>query len=141
MGWGLEASGGRKEQWSGVKLHNPSLGGPGSHTGLPALSKLSRERSLYLTPTPRSCRRPQAARQEQGTLFCPLPPPVVPCVPTGWPYLSGGGSCHLGDLRELWQAGWRRATFVPSPPPPQELPSPYKGRQGPRERERGWVRG
>lgn len=39
------------------------------------------------------------------------------CVPAGLPYLVGGGSCHLGDLRELWQAGCRRATFVPHQPP------------------------
>lgn len=42
---------------------------------------------------------------------------LLPQCPTGLPYLSGGGSCHLGGLGELWQAGSRKATFVPTPPP------------------------
>lgn len=41
-----------------------------------------------------------------------------PGVHAGLPYLAAGGSCHLGDLRELWQAGRKKATFVPTPPPP-----------------------
>ena len=66
------------------------------------------------------------AKKLQEAPGCPpeADDPVLPspttygAVPAGWPYLSGGGSCHLGDLRELWQAGWRRATFVLTPPPP-----------------------
>ena len=78
-GWGpMAGSGVGKGRCLGWKLHCPSFGGLGGHPVLPALSRLSREPSLSLTPTPRSCRRPHAARgRKQPTRSCPLPPPTV----------------------------------------------------------------
>ena len=113
-GWGRWQAGGvgkgRCLEW---KLHCPSLGGPGGHPVLSALSRLSREPSLSLTPAPRSCRRPRAARRKQTTLSCPLPPPTVLSP-------QGGLTC-LGEAAATWeisgscgkQAGGERPLFSP----------------------------
>ncbi|XP_053071763.1 uncharacterized protein LOC113596647 [Acinonyx jubatus] len=122
--WVLTAGTSLKEQLPGVepvqffpwRPRKPHWA-PCSFQTLQSAKPLPHVRSKVLQEAP-------GCQQEAGALVPSSPAPTVPseCVrlvcPAGLPYLSGGGSCHLGGLRELWQAGCRRATFVPTTPPP-----------------------
>ena len=103
----------------GWKLHCPSFGGLGGHPVLPALPRLSREPSLSLTPAPRNCRRPQAARgRKQPTLSCPLPPPTV-LGPRRVALPVWGRQLPPGRSQGVVASWLEESDLCPHPPPPQ----------------------
>ena len=121
----MAGRGGRKGPLSGVEATPSFSWRPGRPPcALCPFQTLQRAKPLS-HPAPRSCRRPRAARRKQPTLSCPLPPPTV--------LSRQGGLTCLGEAAATWEisgscgklAGGERPL---SPPPPQELPSPYKGR-------------